>query len=181
MEIRIENIENAGQRVPSTEESFETLSERKEVLQGLVDEFRNEIAPVLQEYKNTSGVKHTDEKGYDDNLKRKAFANLITKLGAYEAHVKSIFELFDKKDGGAGLNNLFSLVLRVREQIINAPDIRYDQEAQITTHGGERNIPGNASLHTFEYTQQSIVELESEMRGIETAIAFMNPTKVRNS
>lgn len=162
---------------PSGQESLETLNERMEALQGIVDEFTSEVEPALQEYENTSRVIFTEEKGYNDRLQRENIFVLITKLASFESHVKAMFYLFDKKEGGSGLNDIILSVKRVQERLVAAPDTRYTQEAQIKTYGGKENILGG-NMDTFEYTQDAILSLKSELVGIRTALKFMHPEKV---
>lgn len=99
---------------PSGQESLETLSERMEALQGIVDEFTSEVGPALQEYEKTSQVIFTEENGYNDSLQRKNFSALVAKLASFESHVKAMFDLFDGKNGGSGLNDIFWSVKRFR-------------------------------------------------------------------
>ncbi|MCB9805801.1 hypothetical protein H6775_01410 [Candidatus Nomurabacteria bacterium] len=162
---------------PSGQESLETLSERMEALQGIVDEFTSEVGPALQEYEKTSQVIFTEENGYNDSLQRKNFSALVAKLASFESHVKAMFDLFDGKNGGSGLNDIFWSVKRVQERLAAAPDARYTYEAQVQTYGGKENIPAG-NIDTFEYTQDAVLSLKSEIKGIRTALEFMHPTKV---
>lgn len=174
------DFEKAGpEQTPSVQESFETLSERMEVLGGIVDEYEEEVVPVLHAYEKISLLHLSEKDGYEDSAKRKAFADLLAKLASFESHIKAIFDLFESKDGAAGLNNLFFLVKGVQERLIAAPDVRYDREAQIATYGGKENVPAGKGFDTFEQTQQTIVNFKGEMAGIKNVLQFMRPTKVR--
>lgn len=159
-------------------ESFESLQERVEVLQGVIDEFDSEVDRALKDFEQTACVRFSTEKGYDDSLKLKNHTNLVSKLAGFEAHLKSLVNLFETKDGGDGLNILWNSVSTLREQLAVAPDIRYSKEAQIEKYGGEENIPGEKALDNFEHTQELIIALRAEIKGISGALRFMTPTKI---
>ncbi|MFA7193465.1 MAG: hypothetical protein WC087_00925 [Candidatus Paceibacterota bacterium] len=165
---------------PAKAESFESLNERIEVLEGITKEFEKEVAPALHQFEMTSPHNYTDGNVYSDMIHRKAFAELLKKLSAFEVNVKSIFELFEQTGGGAGLNNLYASIIKMQERLIAAPDVRYNREAQIESYGGKENVPAGGSLDTFEETQKTALGLKGEMRGIEMALTFLSPEKVRN-
>lgn len=173
----MEELPKKNQEQPLWQESLETLNERMEVLQGIVDEFTSEVGPALQEYENTSQMIFTEEKGYNDSLQRKNFSALVAKLAFFESRVRTMFDSFDKKEGGSGLNDMYFSVKRVQERLAAAPDARYTREAQIKTYGGKENIPAG-NMDTFEYTQDAILSLKSEIVGIRTALKFMKPERV---
>lgn len=171
-------VEEQEINVSESNESFESLQERIEVLQGVLDKFDSEIEPALKDFEYTARVRFSTEKGYDDSLKLKNHTNLVSKLAGFEVHLKSLVNLFETKDGGDGLNILWNSVITLREQLSVAPDIRYNKEAQIEKYGGEENIPAEKSLDTFEHTQDLIVSLKGEVKGIHGALRFMTPTKI---
>lgn len=176
-------MESSGieQLKPSPEEGQELLGvmkERLEALQGIVDIFEQDVVPALREYRNTSRVIFSDERGYNDDQQRNALNALVAKLAIFENHVKAKFDLFDNKEGGAGLNNIFSVVSEVQKRLNAAPDARYTFDAQIKRYGGEENIPAGNARDTFEHTENMILSLESNIQGIRTALQFMNPKKV---
>lgn len=162
---------------PSPQESLETLNERMEVLQGIVEEFSKEVGPALREYENTSRKVFTGENGHNDSLQRKNLLDLSIKLAAFEVHLTSMFEVFERAGGGSGLNDLFTFIHEIQTRLAEAPDARHTHEALAEIHGGKRNIP--AGRWGFENTQEIIRDFKGQIRGLQIALEFLHPKKVR--
>jgi hypothetical protein len=161
-----------------SKETLENLEERLEVLQGIVDEFDSGVGSVLKEYLRSAEVTHSEERGFDDSIKLKNLTEIVSKLSTFEEHIKSLVNLFESKDGADGINILLVSVMDLRKQLSVAPDVRYSLEAQIEKHGGKENIPAERCLDNFEHTQELIVSLKGEIKGIRGALRFMSPTKI---
>ncbi len=161
-----------------TNESFESLQERIEVLQGVVDEFDSSVDRAMTDFQQTSRILFSDEKGFNDDMQLKSLTNIVSKIATFEGHLSAMVKLFETKDGADGLNILLSSVRNFKEQLSVAPDIRYSSEAQIEKYSGKENIPAEKSLDTFEHTQELITSLRGEINGIKSVLRFMNPTKI---
>jgi len=180
------NMENINFRSTEEEvvkkdanESFESMQERMEVLKGIVEEFKSEVSRDLYDFEKSAKTTFSLENGYDDSLKLQKLTNIVSKLSVFQSHVHAIMQLFDKKDGAMGLNFLWSSLDDLIDQLSIAPDIRYSREAQIEKYNGKENVPAEKVLDTFEHTQELIISLRNEIKGIDTALNFMNPEKIQ--